>query len=245
MKLNEKIYACRKKAGLSQEALAERIGVSRQAISKWETGEAAPEISKLPLLARVFGVTADWLLDDAAEPEEPIPDEEPVPEPESRRMYSDTPVRAYPEWVDKMPRWIGGMIKRYGWLYGVRMAISGAIFMAFGFVGKAMFSSVTRSFNGMVDGMFPAAQNAGITVYDAAGNVVDPSHFGLSGNELMDALGVGSSAGFSPFGGVNVTASVSDPASILTNFVIIIGLVMLVGGALLAWYLKKWGEREA
>ena len=38
MKLNEKIYACRKKAGLSQEALAERIGVSRQAISKWETG---------------------------------------------------------------------------------------------------------------------------------------------------------------------------------------------------------------
>ena len=38
MKLNEKIYQCRRKAGLSQEALAERIGVSRQAISKWETG---------------------------------------------------------------------------------------------------------------------------------------------------------------------------------------------------------------
>ncbi len=38
MKLNDKIYFCRKKARLSQEALAERIGVSRQAISKWETG---------------------------------------------------------------------------------------------------------------------------------------------------------------------------------------------------------------
>ena len=38
MKLNEKIYHCRKKAGYSQEALAEKIGVSRQAISKWETG---------------------------------------------------------------------------------------------------------------------------------------------------------------------------------------------------------------
>ena len=38
MKLNEKIYHCRKKAGLSQEALAERIGVSRQAISNWERG---------------------------------------------------------------------------------------------------------------------------------------------------------------------------------------------------------------
>ena len=40
MKLNEKIYQCRRKAGLSQEALAERIGVSRQAISKWETGDS-------------------------------------------------------------------------------------------------------------------------------------------------------------------------------------------------------------
>ena len=38
MKLNEKIYLCRTKAGLSQDALAERLGVSRQAISKWETG---------------------------------------------------------------------------------------------------------------------------------------------------------------------------------------------------------------
>ena len=38
MKLNEKIWVCRKQAGLSQESLAEKIGVSRQAISKWETG---------------------------------------------------------------------------------------------------------------------------------------------------------------------------------------------------------------
>lgn len=38
MRLSEKIYYCRKKAGLSQEALAEQIGVSRQAVSKWETG---------------------------------------------------------------------------------------------------------------------------------------------------------------------------------------------------------------
>ncbi len=38
MKLSEKIYLCRKRAGLSQEALAARLGVSRQAVSKWETG---------------------------------------------------------------------------------------------------------------------------------------------------------------------------------------------------------------
>lgn len=40
MNLSEKIYQCRRKAGLSQEALAERLGVSRQAVSKWETGDS-------------------------------------------------------------------------------------------------------------------------------------------------------------------------------------------------------------
>lgn len=70
MKLHEKIYYCRKKAGLSQEALAEKIGVSRQAISKWETGEATPELNKLPLLTSTFGVTYDWLLTDGDEESE-------------------------------------------------------------------------------------------------------------------------------------------------------------------------------
>ncbi len=82
MDLQNKIYSCRKNAGLSQEALAERIGVSRQAISKWETGEATPEVAKLLSLAKTFGVTTDWMLNDdpdlpANEPEtEPIIEEE-------------------------------------------------------------------------------------------------------------------------------------------------------------------------
>ena len=70
MKLSEKILYCRKRAGLSQEALAERLGVSRQAVSKWETGEALPETGKLAALAAALGVTVDWLLSEA-EPEEP------------------------------------------------------------------------------------------------------------------------------------------------------------------------------
>ena len=57
MNLSEKILYCRKKAGLSQEALAEKLGVSRQAISKWETGESVPELSKLVLLARAVSYT--------------------------------------------------------------------------------------------------------------------------------------------------------------------------------------------
>ena len=64
MKLHEKIIAYRKKCGLSQETLAEKIGVSRQAVSKWETGDALPEITKLKALADCFGVTVDFLLDE-------------------------------------------------------------------------------------------------------------------------------------------------------------------------------------
>ena len=64
MKLHEKIFNQRKLKGFSQEELAEKLGVSRQAVSKWETGEALPEITKLKGLAEVFGVTTDYLLND-------------------------------------------------------------------------------------------------------------------------------------------------------------------------------------
>lgn len=52
----------RKKNGLSQEELAEKIGVSRQAVSKWERGEASPDTDNLILLAQIYGVTLDELL---------------------------------------------------------------------------------------------------------------------------------------------------------------------------------------
>ena len=67
MKLHEKIYLLRKQHNLSQEALSEKLGVSRQSVSKWETGEATPEVSKLLSLSELFGVTTDYLLKDDAE----------------------------------------------------------------------------------------------------------------------------------------------------------------------------------
>lgn len=73
--LSEKIYALRRKSGLSQEALAEKIGVSRQAVSKWETGAATPEFDKLRALCACFGVTLDELtggdLSNAVKPGSP------------------------------------------------------------------------------------------------------------------------------------------------------------------------------
>lgn len=62
MSLAKRIAACRKQAGLSQEKLAERMGVSRQTISRWETREARPDLEKFEQLCGVFSVSADALL---------------------------------------------------------------------------------------------------------------------------------------------------------------------------------------
>ncbi len=68
--LSEKIYALRKKNNLSQEELAEKIGVSRQAISKWESGTSLPEIEKLISLSEYFNVSIDYLVKEQAEDEQ-------------------------------------------------------------------------------------------------------------------------------------------------------------------------------
>lgn len=60
--LGGRIQAGRKAAGLSQEALGERLGVSRQAVSKWEADAAVPELENLIAMSRIFGVTIGALL---------------------------------------------------------------------------------------------------------------------------------------------------------------------------------------
>ena len=62
--LSEKIYTLRRKHGFSQEQLAEKIGVSRQTISKWEGGLSTPELEKLKALSACFQVTIDELTND-------------------------------------------------------------------------------------------------------------------------------------------------------------------------------------
>ena len=67
MILADKIIRERKRLGLSQEELAEKMNVSRQAVSKWEGGQSIPEIEKILQLSSLFGVTTDYLLKDEIE----------------------------------------------------------------------------------------------------------------------------------------------------------------------------------
>lgn len=67
MNFQEKLVKLRRAAALSQEELADRLGVSRQAVSKWEAGYATPEVDKIIMLSELFGVSTDYLLKSSEE----------------------------------------------------------------------------------------------------------------------------------------------------------------------------------
>ena len=71
MTLAEKIFDLRKKNGWSQEELAEKCAVSRQSVSKWESGQSVPDLSKIIILSDLFHVSTDYLLREELK-EEPI-----------------------------------------------------------------------------------------------------------------------------------------------------------------------------
>lgn len=74
MELYEKLYELRRASGMSQEELAEKLGVSRQAVSKWESGATQPELSKLIELSKLYSVSVDELLSlEHAKPEQMPP----------------------------------------------------------------------------------------------------------------------------------------------------------------------------
>ena len=86
MILAEKVILLRKKNGWSQEELAERLGISRQSVSKWESGASIPDLDKILKMSELFGVSTDFLLKDALE-EASFPEDD-VPPAESARSVS-------------------------------------------------------------------------------------------------------------------------------------------------------------
>lgn len=62
MNMADRIQYLRKTKGLSQEELADKVGVSRQAVSKWESEQSTPDIEKIIIMSELFGVTTDYIL---------------------------------------------------------------------------------------------------------------------------------------------------------------------------------------
>lgn len=104
MKLNEKLQMLRKEKGLSQEALAYELGVSRQAVSKWESGQVYPETEKLILLGKLFSVSMDYLLNEEKEEKEKTIAESV----EECRIYSMEEIQTIITWRQKFGYIIAG-----------------------------------------------------------------------------------------------------------------------------------------
>ena len=208
MNLSQKIYDCRKKAGLSQEALAEKLGVSRQAISKWETGEATPEVGKLLLLANAFGVTTDWLLSED-EAQNTFEHHEYHEEEQNRNVL--------PDWIDTLPKTLGNLFKRFGWLLGVYVSVVGGIFAGMGALLRAMITRMISSSTDTFGDMF------GGSVLPGVGNsIVDMDSFLNSANEVM----------------------LNNPVYIMGNAVMWFGIIVMIIGVVIAVMLKRYGRNH-
>lgn len=124
MKINEKIYTLRKRFGWSQDELADKLSVSRQSVSKWETGDSMPEPAKLLALAKIFSVSTDYLLDDSKE--EYIP-------PQAEKSI-DT--------ADKVTNKAESLFRNYGWILGVVLLLLGLWRVVSAASGIATFTQV-------------------------------------------------------------------------------------------------------
>ena len=145
MKLHEKIFFYRKKYGLSQETLAEKIGVSRQAVSKWETGDALPEITKLKSLADLFGVTVDFLLND----------EETEYKPYYKNSSDKTSIMdQFDSWLEALPEKLEPFLKKHGWIGGIILIIFGIYTTVIRIIGCITAFTVGGKFGGIGMGGF-------------------------------------------------------------------------------------------
>lgn len=110
MTFGQKLQGLRQRAGMSQDALAERLSVSRQAVSRWERDETMPETDKVVALADLFDVTTDYLLRQQAEQNPPPREDHRTPEPERR------------DWTDKLAH----LARTRGYLLGWVLIVWGA-----------------------------------------------------------------------------------------------------------------------
>ena len=125
MTLAEKILHLRTELGLSQLELAEKLEVSRQSVSKWETGQSVPDLEKIIKLADLFGVSVDELVREGERPQ--------PPQPEAKVVY----VKEKREWTAAQKLGIcllaaGGALTLLGLAYGGALPLVGGALLVLG-----------------------------------------------------------------------------------------------------------------
>lgn len=140
MTFGERLQDLRRRAGMSQDTLAERLEVSRQAVSKWERDEAMPETEKTIRIAKVFGVSLDSLLLGEEKKEEPEP----------RQAYQPPRTPATGITGDRAERFI----RRHGYKAGYAMMAWGGVLCAFAIIMYLVWPAIGSAFLGGVSSAF-------------------------------------------------------------------------------------------
>ena len=219
MKLNEKILYYRKAAKLSQEELAARGGVSRQAVSKWELGDATPEVDKLLALAKAFGVTTDELLSGDA----PAGTAEQAPPPREKPPVYTVPNPPAEDGFDRATGLVGRLVRKYGWIFGLRAALGGLAAAIIGALARWGFGA-----------MFDTSENFMSGFGGMGGVEFSPNTPPEIQQALLEELGYAPAA--SPLGGIESFALG------FATVILVMGIVTMIAGAALAVYLYQKGN---
>lgn len=150
MKLSENIYSQRRRLSMSQEQLADSLGVSRQAVSKWETGEAVPELDKLTAIAQLFGISIDALVHGEEE--------------KKHEQTENTPAQDIPVFTGSRAGAFSGLkafLKRRGYIGGYIISGYGAGIALIGGLARLGFGMLISS----ASDMFSSGLPTGITLF--------------------------------------------------------------------------------
>ncbi len=179
MTMGQRIAQRRRQLGLSQEALADAVGVSRQAVSKWELDEAQPDAAKIVLLAQVLGITTDELLLGEAEAENPA--------------VQAPPGTPRPDHLGRLEK----LVRKHGYKVGYVLIAWGLALLLFAGAGFLMFRGFFtaadesyRDFNVFSSSLVPEWNGQGsITFEPADGVTLTDEEIALIERELAGQVG--------------------------------------------------------
>lgn len=145
MTFGEKLQSLRQRSGMSQDALAERLQVSRQAVSRWERDETMPETDKVVALADIFGVTTDYLL---------------RPQPGQAEPEGKQPPRERQDWMERFL----AFARRKWYLLGWVLIAWGALDLARLLLFYLAYRGMLGGFTGLIG--WNMAEMGGVNLFD-------------------------------------------------------------------------------
>ena len=222
MTFGERLQQLRRKAGMSQDTLAEKLEVSRQAVSKWERDEAMPETDKVIRIARLFDVSLDTLLMGKEE----------TPEPEPRPRHQPPRYGATGISGDRVERFV----RRHGYKAGYAMMIWGGVLCAFSLIMYLVWPAIGNAFFGSFTGGF--GDSYGFGEIQIEGDV--PAGM----EELLIGELYGSTGGFWNEGMSQMNTMMNSALraqAMMFLIPMLPGLALLIGG----WVVVKKGKQIA